>query len=303
MNVRAARPNAFFIAMTASRRLLPWLLLAPSLLLFAGLTLYPLGRTLALSLFATDYGFEGAKFVGLENFRELADSRFFRQAVLNTVLFTLVATVLEVAAGLALALLLNRAFPGRTLVMTLLLAPFVLSTMVVTAIWRAWFHFDLGFLNNLLRAAGLPGMPWLFDPDLALWSIALVDLWQTAPFAFLIIFAGLRLIPQDVYEAARVDGASPWRRFCDMTLPLLAPYLFVAALLRSVESFKLFDKVYAMTGGGPGQSTETISLFVYRQGFRFFDIGLASAAAVVMIVVAGVLAAIYATSLLRGAGR
>ena len=154
--------------MTASRRLLPWLLLTPALLIFAGLTLYPLGRTLALSLFATDYGFENAKFVGLENFRELLDSRFFRQAVTNTVLFTVVSTVLEVAAGLGLALLLDRAFPGRTLVMTLLLAPFVLSTMVVTAIWRAWFHFDLGFLNNLLRAIGLPGVPWLFDPNLAL---------------------------------------------------------------------------------------------------------------------------------------
>jgi len=289
--------------MITHNRLLPWLLLAPSLVLFAGLTLYPLGRTLALSLFATDYGFEGAKFVGLENFRDLAGDRFFRQAVVNTVLFTLVATVLEVAAGLGLALLLNKAFPGRTLVMTLLLAPFVLSTMVVTAIWRAWFHFDLGFLNNLLRAVGLSPVPWLFDPDLALWSIALVDLWQTAPFAFLIIFAGLRLIPQDVYEAARVDGAGSWRRFRDMTLPLLAPYLLVAALLRSVESFKLFDKVYAMTGGGPGQSTETVSLYVFRQGFRFFDIGMASAAAVVMIAVAGLLAVVYAVSMLRGAGR
>ena len=182
---------------------------------------------------------------------------------------------------------------------TLLLAPFVLSTMVVTAIWRAWFHFDLGFLNNLLRTVGLPGLPWLFDPNLALWSIVLVDVWQTAPFAFLIIFAGLRLIPQDVYEAARVDGAGPWRRFRDMTLPLLAPYLFVAALLRSVDSFKLFDKVYAMTGGGPGNATETLSIYVHRLAFRFFDIGMASAAALVMVVVAGGLATIYARQLLR----
>lgn len=289
--------------MITHRRFLPWLLLGPSLLLFAGLTLYPLGRTLALSLFATDYGFDGAKFVGLENFEELLANRFFRQAVVNTVLFTVVSTVLEVAAGLGLALLLNAAFRGRTLAMTLLLAPFVLSTMVVTAIWRAWFHFDLGYLNNLLRAVGLAPVAWLFDPNLALWSIVLVDVWQTAPFAFLIIFAGLRLIPRDVYEAARVDGAGPWRRFRDMTLPLLAPYLFVAALLRSVESVKLFDKVYAMTGGGPGQSTETISLYIYRQGFRFFDIGMASAASVVMIVVAGLLAALYAASIMKGAGR
>lgn len=289
--------------MIAHHRLLPWLLLLPAALLLGGLTLYPLGRTLALSFFATDYGFAGAKFIGLENYLDLADDRFFRQAVTNTVVFTLASTLIEVALGLGLALLLDRAFTGRGLVMTLLLAPFVLSTMVVTAIWRAWFHFDLGFLNNLLRAIGLSPVPWLFDPNLALWSIVLVDVWQSTPFCFLIILAGLRLIPRDVYEAARIDGAGPWRRFLTMTLPLLSPYLFIAALLRCVDSFKLFDKVYAMTGGGPGQATETVSLYIYRQGFRFFDIGMASAAAIVMIVVAGGLALVYAASMLRGAGR
>jgi multiple sugar transport system permease protein len=289
--------------MIAHHRLLPWVLLAPALLLLCALTFYPLGRTLALSFFATDYGFEGATFVGLENYAELLGNRFFRQAVLNTVVFTLVATIVEVALGLGLALLLDRAFVGRGLVMTLLLAPFVLSTMVVTAIWRAWFHFDLGFLNNVLRALGFTPVAWLFDPNLALWSIVLVDVWQSVPFAFLIILAGLRLIPRDVYEAARIDGAGSWRRFVDLTLPLLSPYLLIAALLRCVESFKLFDKVYAMTGGGPGQATETVSLYVYRQGFRFFEIGLASAAAMVMIVIAGGLAVTYAAAMLRGAGR
>lgn len=289
--------------MLTHRRLLPWLLLAPALVLLALLTFYPLGRTIGLSFFATDYGFAGATFIGFENYLDLMGDRFFLQAVRNTVVFTLAATVLEVGLGLALALLLDRAFPGRGLLMTLMLAPFVLSTMVVTAIWRAWFHFDVGYLNNWLRALGVTPVAWLFDPDLALWSIVLVDVWQTVPFAFLIILAGLRLIPRDVYEAARIDGAGTWRRFVDMTLPLLSPYLLIAALLRCVESFKLFDKVYAMTGGGPGQATETVSLFVYRQGFRFFDIGLASAAAVTMIVIAGALAIVYAAAMLRGAGR
>lgn len=289
--------------MIAHNRFLPWILLAPAVLLLGGLTLYPLGRTLALSAFNTDYGFDGAIFIGLDNYRELLGNRFFRLAVLNTVMFTVASTCIEVALGLGLALLLDKAFAGRSLVMTLLLAPFVLSTMVVTAIWRAWFHFDLGYLNNLLRAVGLSGVPWLFDPNLALWSIVLVDVWQSVPFAFLIILAGLRLIPRDVYEAARIDGAGPWRRFRDMTVPLLAPYLFISALLRCIDSFKLFDKVYAMTGGGPGQATETVSLYIYRQGFRFFDIGLASAAAVVMIAIAGLLALLYAASMLRGAGR
>ncbi|MCC7281007.1 MAG: sugar ABC transporter permease [Acetobacteraceae bacterium] len=275
------------------------LLLAPALILFGLLTLYPLARLLLLSFTDSDYGFAGARFVGIDNYVELLGARAFRRATWNTIYFTLMATSSEVAVGLALALLLDGAFPARRAVTLVILAPYVLSTIVASAIWRAWFHYDLGFLNATLRDLGLPGVPWLFDPDLALPSIALVDLWQAAPFCALILIAGLRSIPAEVYEAARMDGAGPIRCFRDITLPLLAPYLFIAGLMRSLDSFKLFDKVYAMTGGGPGNATETLSMHVHRLAFRFFDIGAASAAAIVMVVVAGALALVYARQLLR----
>lgn len=281
-------------------RYVPFLLLLPAMVLFAALTLYPLGRGIILSFFATDYGFAGATFVGLENYVDLLGNRFFRRASVNTVLFTLMATASEVGLGLILALVVNRKFPGRWLVIPSLVAPFVLSTMVVTAVWRAWFHYDFGFLNNVLRAIALPPVEWLFDPDIALISLVLVDLWQTAPFTFLILLAGLQSIPGEVYEAARLDGARPFRIFIDVTLPLLLPHIMLAALLRSLESFKIFDKVYALTGGGPGNATETLSMYVYRLGFKFFDVGLASAAAVVMIVVAGAMAAVYAVRIMKG---
>jgi multiple sugar transport system permease protein len=284
----------------------PWLLLAllaPALALFALLTFYPLVRLFLLSFAATDHGFAGATYVGLENYAELWDGRAFRRAAWNTGVFALVATTAEVAIGLGLALLLDRAFPLRRALTLVVLAPYVLSTIVVSAIWRAWFHYDVGFLNNTLRALGLDGVPWLFDPDIALLSIALADIWQNAPFCFLILYAGLRSIPPELHEAARIDGAGAWRRFRDVTLPLLAPYLFVAALMRTLDSFKLFDKVYAMTGGGPGNATETLSMHVHRLAFRFFDIGMASAAAVVMILAAGALGAIYAARLLRAQAR
>jgi multiple sugar transport system permease protein len=284
---------------SAHNALLGALLLGPAAVLFALLTLYPLVRLLLLSFAATEHGFEGAHFVGLDNYAELLGGRAFRRATWNTVAFTLMATVSEVLLGLALALLFDRAFPGRRALTLIVLAPYVLSTIVVSAIWRAWFHYDVGFLNTLLRGLGLPGVAWLFDPALALPSIVLVDLWQTAPFCFLILYAGLRSIPPEVHEAARIDGAGLWRRFRDITLPLLAPYLLIAALMRSLDSFKLFDKVYAMTGGGPGNATETLSMHVHRLAFRFFDIGQASAAAMVMIVVAGLLAALYARRLMR----
>lgn len=275
------------------------LLLAPALSLFAVLTLYPLVRVVLLSFTATDHGFADARFVGLDNFAELWEGRGFRRAAWNTVVFALMATIAEVLLGLALALLLDRGFRGRRLVTLVLLAPYVLSTIVVGAIWRAWFHYDLGFLNATLRSVGLAGLPWLFDPTLALPAIALADVWQATPFCFLILYAGLRSIPPELHEAARVDGAGAWRRFRDVTLPLLMPYLLVTALMRTLDSFKLFDKVYAMTGGGPGNATETLSMHVHRLAFRFFDIGMASAAALVMVAFAGLLAALQARRMIR----
>jgi len=279
------------------------LLLGPAAALFALLTIYPLGRGLILSFFTTDYGFEGADFVGVENYQYLLSDSFFQTATWNTVAFTLMATVSEVALGLMLALMVYRRFPGRWLVIPTLVAPFVLSTMVVTAIWRAWFHYDFGFLNNLLHSVSLPPVEWLFNPDLAMISLVLVDLWQTAPLTFLILLAGLQSIQPETYEAARMDGASPAQVLLTITLPLLVPHMLLAALLRSIDSFKIFDKVYALTGGGPGQATETLSMYVYKLGFKFFDVGLASTAAVVMIVVAGLLAAVYAINIVKGRSR
>lgn len=202
--------------------------------------------------------------------------------------------------GLGLALLVNRGFRGRKALIPVLVAPFILSTMVVTAIWSAWFHYDFGYLNNLLRAVGLEGVEWLSSPRIALYSLVLVDIWQTTPLVFLILLAGLQSIDPALYEAARLDGAGRGRILWTITLPLLLPHLMLAALLRSIDSFKIFDKVYALTGGGPGQATETLSMFLFRQGFRFQEMGAASATAMVMVAIAAVLAGVYAAMILRG---
>lgn len=275
------------------------LLLLPAALLMGGLALYPLARSLALSFFVTEYGFEDARFVGLLNYERLFSDRFFLRAIRNTVSFTLLATLGELALGLGLALLVNRGFWGRKAVIPVLVAPFILSTMVVTAIWAAWFHYDFGYLNNLVRSIGLDGVEWLSDPKIALLSLVLVDVWQTTPLVFLILLAGLQSIDPALYEAARLDGARSGRMLWTITLPLLLPHLMLAALLRSIDSFKIFDKVYALTGGGPGQATETLSMFLFRQGFRFQEMGAASATAMIMVAIAAVLAGLYAIMILR----
>lgn len=220
------------------------LLLAPAIALFALLTIYPLGRAILLSFFETDYGFDEATYVGLENFQYLFDEPFFHTAIWNTVAFTLMATVSEVAMGLLLALMVYRPFPGRWLVIPTLIAPFVLSTMVVTAIWRAWFHFDFGFLNNVLRSVSLPPVKWLFDPDIAMISLVLVDLWQTAPLTFLILLAGLQSISPETYEAARMDGAGLAMRLLTVVLPIMTPGLIATAVFLMILSWNEF--IYAL---------------------------------------------------------
>ena len=285
---------------TFGRQRLVWIaLLLPAIIIVLGLTVYPLLHVGILSLFRYDYTAGTKEFIGLFNYGQILKNRFFLTSIRNTVVFAITATATEVMGGLLLALLFNRPFPGRRFVLPFMILPMMLSTMVVSSIWRAWFHYDYGFLNFVLRSVGLEGVRWLFDPDLALFSIVLVDFWQWTPLAFLILLAGLQSIPKVLHEAAEVDGASRWQRFHNITLPLLRNHLLLAILLRTVDSFKLFDKVYALTGGGPGLATETISMYVYREGFKFFNVGAASAGSVVMLSVSGVLAVVYAWKILK----
>lgn len=284
------------------RSILLWLML-PSLLVLALLTGYPLVSVLLAAVSQTDSQGASTTFVGLANFRALLDDFFFITAVRNTLVFTLVASTSQLLLGLALALLFYRPFAGRRWLLPLLIYPMMLSTLVCSAIWRAWYHYDSGLINCVLVACGFPAQEWLSDPDRALYAIALVDTWQWTPMAFLILLAGLQSIPREVEEAAMVDGARGWQRLWFITLPLLARPLLLVALLRSIDAFKLFDKAYVLTGGGPGNATETLSMLVYKYGFQFFDQGLASAAALLMLLISITMTLVYARYLAKGTPR
>lgn len=274
----AARAHRFF----------PYLFLAPCVFLLLALTLYPLLYVVRLSLYRLTPA--GESFVGLENFLRIARDGFFWRAVGQTLLFTFGSLMLEFLLGLSLALLLHSQIRGRSLWRALFLLPMILPPVVVGVIWRLIYNPNFGVLNGALALLGFDTsrLTWLADPSVALLAIIAVDVWEWTPFVFLILLAGLQAIPEEPYEAARIDGSSPWQTFRHITLPLLAPAILVALLLRTMDLVRLFDQVFILTQGGPGFATETVSLYIYKTAFRFFDFGYAAALSFVLL--AGTLA-------------
>ncbi|MCE2593337.1 sugar ABC transporter permease [Motilimonas cestriensis] len=275
-------------------------LLLPAIVVLGLLTAYPIISVVYNAFLSVDIGSGQHHFVGMANFAELFDDFFFVTAIQNTLLFTVVASTAQVLLGLVLALLFHRNFPGRRFALPVIIYPMMISTLVCSSIWRSWYHYDFGFLNAAFVSVGLPPQEWLFNPDFALYAIAIVDTWQWTPMAFLIILAGLQSVPKDISDAAMVDGATGWKSTLYITLPLIQKQILLAFLLRSIDTFKLFDKVYVMTGGGPGNATETLSMFVYKYGFRFFDLGMASASSLVMLAISLAMTLIYAKRVMKG---
>lgn len=277
----------------------PYLFLAPSVVLLLALTVYPLLYILRISLYRMTPG--GESFAGAANFLRIFQDGFFLQSVWHTLVFTVSALALEFALGLVLALLLDSRIRGRGLWRSLLLLPMILPPVVAGVIWRLIYNPNFGVLNGALAALGFDTaqLTWLADPGVALAAIVLVDVWEWTPFVFLILLAGLQAIPEEPYEAARLDGSSAWQTFRHITLPLLAPAMLVALLLRTMDLLRIFDQVFILTQGGPGGATETISLYIYKTAFRFFDFGYAAAMSLVLLVATLVLSRFYIRLLQR----
>lgn len=270
-----------------------FLILAPALIIVALLTIYPIVSVLYTSLHKYSY-IQGTKsFVGFKNFVRLLNNKFFLISLKNTFEFAILSTFAELVLGLGLALLFREKFWGRKLVLPIVIMPMLLSTMVICATWKVLYHYDYGLFNYLLGILRLEPIKWLTNKTLVMKSVVFVEIWQWTPLSFLILLAGLQSIPREFYEAAKVDGASRSRIFRHITLPLLRHHVLLVILLRSIDTFRVFDKVYALTGGGPGNATETISLYIYREGFNYFHIDRASAASVIMLLIVTAISAIY----------
>ncbi len=273
-------------------------LIAPAVIIMAWLTLYPVLHVIVLSLFKYNYISDVKTFVGFGNYLEILQERLFRRAFWNTLLFSVVATMSEVSLGILLALIFEGNFFGKRTFLTITIFPMMVSTMVICAIWKTLYHYDIGLLNSLLTSWGADPVGWLIHQDTALFSIMLVDIWQWTPFAFIMTQAAMSSIPYEIYEAAQIDGAKYHQEVVRITLPILAPQIMLLIMLRTIDTFKLFSKVYALTQGGPGNSTETLSYYIYREGFSYFNLGKASTASLMTLFIVAAISMIYIKNIL-----
>jgi len=263
----------------------PYLYLLPALVLVVAVLIYPLVFSAILSVhhWTIQTFHQGVPFVGLKNYADaVADARFWN-ALRVTGAFMVLALTLEFVLGLGLAVLLNRAVAARRITRTLVLMPMMCTNIVIGLIWRMMLNFDYGVFNFFMTSLGLQPVAWLSQPDTALLSLVIVDVWNTTCFVALILLAGMQAQPLEVREAAMIDGASTLQIFCYITLPLLRPALMVALLWRTIDTFRIFDVVFTLTAGGPAQATETISLYIYYNGFQQFNMGYTAALSMLMI--------------------
>jgi multiple sugar transport system permease protein len=245
----------------------------PSIVVLVALSIYPLIYAVRLA------------FGDLGNFTRLAGDRIFGTAALQTIAFTAIALAAEFVLGLALALLVDSLAHGRSFFRAGLLVPMLLPPVVAAVAWRLIFNPQFGVLNGTLRQIGFntAALTWTNGQNSALLSVIIVDIWEWTPFLFLLLSAGLQAIPPEPIEAARIDGAGPWRIFRDVTLPLLKPTILLALLLRAMDLVRIFDQIFILTQGGPGTATETVSLYIYRTAFRFSNFGYAAAMSFVLL--------------------
>ena len=265
--------------------------LAPAVAVYLLLTALPLANLVAMSLHEIKWAGGSAhwQFSGIRHFAELGGDHLIRAGITNTVLFAIAAVTCEMLIGFFLALFVSRAVTGRVAYRTIFLLPILIPGIVIGAIWKLMYNPDFGVINQLLSLAGIPARDWLGERSLALVSVIAVDIWHWTPFVFLLLLAAIETLPQDVFEAARVDGASAWQELRHVTLPMMWPAIAVTLLFRLVVSFKVFDEVYLLTGGGPGTATEVISFTIYRRFFTEDRMGYGSAVSVVTLFVLALL--------------
>ncbi len=296
----AAAPRTGSFSLAERDRRFGYGLVAPAVVILLAITAFPLVYNIWNSFHYVNYFFPATlgQFAGLENYKELFTTGLFVPSLLRTLGFTVVSVAVELVIGLALALALNRPFRGRGIVRAAVLIPWAVPTVVSGLLWKSMFDPQSGFVNFILLKLHLPGAhsAWLAQTWTAWAAILIADAWRNTPFMALLLLAGLQVIPRDIYEAAKIDGAGALQTFRRLTLPMLKPALMVALIFRTLSSFLIFDIIYAMTKGGPGTSTQVLA---YQNWFAMIyqtNFGYGAAVSVALMLMALIIAAIYVVS-------
>jgi trehalose/maltose transport system permease protein len=278
-----------------------YIFLVPTIVVVIGVAFYPLANTIYATFFDARLGSSRAwEFVGLKNYQTLLTDQKWWEAVWNTLRFSVVSVGLELVLGLGIALVVNSKFPGRGFLRTAMLVPWAIPTAVSSQMWKWMYHDVFGVINDILvNVLGiLPAkIAWTANAQTALWALVAVDVWKTTPYMALLLLAGLQLIPADLYEAASVDGATGWRQFTRITLPMLRPAIVVALIFRTLDSLRVFDLIWIMTSGAFG--TESMATMNQRQLIQFQKLGYGSTVSVAIFVVIGVFVVLYVTLFMR----
>src|SRR5690349_794305 len=268
-----------------------WPFVLPALIVVLAVIVFPWLFTIWMSVNEWKVG-QPITFVGLANYIRLPNDQRFVEAVGHTLYYTILSVILPLILGTFAAVVFHAKFPMRGFLRGLFIMPMMATPVAIALVWTMMFHPQLGVLNYLLSLVGLPKQLWVFHPDTVIPSLVLVETWQWTPLVMLIVLGGLAAMPTEPYESAMIDGASLWQVFRYITLPLITPFLFIAAMIRMIDAVKSFDIIFAITQGGPGSASETINVYLYSTAFTYYDLGYGSAIAVVFFLLIVLLAAV-----------
>ncbi|CDZ47857.1 carbohydrate ABC transporter permease [Neorhizobium galegae] len=261
-----------------------WPFVVPALIVIGAVIVFPWVFTLWMSVNSWTLGQEQT-FAGLDNYIRLATDFRFWESLWHTLIFTVLAVVAPLFLGTLAALIFDAQFPGRGFLRGVFVMPMMATPVAIALVWTMMFHPQLGVLNYLLSLVGIGPQEWIYNRYSVIPSLVLVETWQWTPLIMLIVLGGLAALPREPYESAEIDGANAWQKFRYLTLPMIAPFLMIGVIIRSIDAIKSFDIIYAMTQGGPGTASETINIYLYNTAFSYYDIGYGSAMAVVFFVI------------------
>ncbi|PZP51880.1 MAG: ABC transporter permease [Agrobacterium fabrum] len=261
-----------------------WPFVIPALVVISAVIVFPWVFTLWMSAHRWTLGQEQS-FIGFENYIRLASDIRFWESLWHTLIYTVLSVVAPLILGTLAALVFDAQFPLRGFLRGVFVMPMMATPVAIALVWTMMFHPQLGVLNYLLSFIGIGPLEWIYNQSTVIPSLVLVETWQWTPLVMLIVLGGLAAVPREPYESAEIDGANAWQKFRYLTMPMIAPFLMIAVIIRSIDAVKSFDIIYAMTQGGPGTASETINIYLYNTAFAYYDIGYGSAMAVVFFII------------------